>query len=181
MKFLSTLGFRMRKDFKFIAGGLTFIALVAVCIFFCLFRYMDSETVRRVKDVAQVHLHGMSNQEMNRYEAIKSLRFRQTGMKIETLHEKGVLSDAEKVKKELLELAHLQRLSSCTLVAEDGTLETIYGESIARLGDPSFLMDSLRAGSRSVTGGWGSTGQLVIYASPLSVSMSSGKRSLGLL
>lgn len=42
-------------------------------------------------------------------------------------------------------------------------------------------MDSLRAGSRSVTGGWGSTGQLVIYASPLSVSMSSGKRSLGLL
>ena len=142
---------------------------------------MDSETVRRVKDVAQVHLHGMSNQEVNRYEAIKSLRFRQMGMKIETLHEKGVLSDAEKVKKELLELAHLQRLSSCTLVAEDGTLETIYGESIARLGDPSFLMDSLRAGSRSVTGGWGSTGQLVIYASPLSVSMSSGKRSLGLL
>lgn len=116
MKFLSTLGFRMRKDFKFIAGGLTFIALVAVCIFFCLFRYMDSETVRRVKDVAQVHLHGMSNQEMNRYEAIKSLRFRQMGMKIETLHEKGVLSDAEKVKKELLELAHLSACQAALLL-----------------------------------------------------------------
>ncbi len=63
--------------------------LVAVCIFFFLFRYMDSETVWRVRDIAQVHLHGMSNQEVNRYEAIKSLRFRQMGMMIEPLHEKA--------------------------------------------------------------------------------------------
>ncbi|MBO4296030.1 MAG: response regulator [Desulfovibrio sp.] len=171
----------MRKEFNYIARGLTFILLVAVSLFFLVFRYMDSETQKRVHEIAQVHLHGMAVQEVNRYKAIKSLRFRQMATMIEALHEKGLISKAEDVRRELASIARLQRLESCALIGEDGELETVYGEPVAKLGDAGFLMDSLRAGSRAVSSGWASTGQLVIYASPLSVPMAKGKRSLGLL
>ncbi len=170
----------MKKEFKLIIGGFLFIFLLAIITFFSLNRYMDIQTEKDVRTIAQVHLQGVAEQELDRFEAIKAIRFTQIASmkkKIISMDSK----DSDRIYEELHNSAEFQNLSNCSLISEDGKLENVYGTAIEKLGDQNFLLESLIAGDKIVTGGWNIEEQIIIYASPLSVPMKNGEQSVGVL
>ena len=172
----------MKKEIKLIIAGLCTILVSIGVVFFFLYRFMDQQTERDIREIGRVFLDEKAHQEANRFEAIKSIRFRQMDSMKEKLEENGADADALEVRDSLAYAAEFQDLSNCSLISATGEKETVYGDPIVRLGDESFLMDSLAAGKdKIITGGWSQKEQLIIYASALSVPMTNGERSIGLL
>lgn len=170
----------MKKEFRLIVGGFLFIFALAIVTFASLNGYMNKQTEKDVRTIAQVHLQGVADQELNRFEAIKTIRFTQiASMKKEILSNNS--SDADHIFRIAQHAAEFQGLTNCTLVSEGGDLECVYGSPIEKLGDKDFLVKSLTEGNQIVTGGWGVDGQIIIYASPLSIPMHSGEKSIGIL
>ena len=67
----------MHASKKIIIGGLIFLFVLTGLIFFCLNSYMSSQTEKDVRRIASVHLEGMMGEELNRFEVIKQIFFRQ--------------------------------------------------------------------------------------------------------
>ena len=171
----------MKKEFKKIFAGLFFLLGLACIVFFALSRYMDSRTAQDVRRIAQVHLQGMMAQEANRFEDIKAIRRTQVDSLKAALQELEIKADSGTVKATIVRSARFQNLANCSLLDADGVLSTLYGPPIAKLGDPTFLLNGLLDGRQIVTGGWTDSEQLIIYAAPISVPMPGGKRSIGIL
>ena len=170
----------MKKEFRLIAGGFLFIVILAVITFASMNAFMNVQTEKDVRTIAQVHLQGIAEQEMNRYEAIKTLRFGQiASLKKEILDNNT--QNVEETYSDIKLFASFQDLTNCTLITENGEMDTIYGTPIERLGDEEFLLENLKKGEQVVTGGWNLDSQIIIFASPLSISMKNGKKSIGLL
>ncbi|MCR5257725.1 MAG: HAMP domain-containing histidine kinase, partial [Desulfovibrio sp.] len=171
----------MKKEFKKIFAGLFFLLGLACLVFFALSHYMDSRTAQDVRRIAHVHLQGMMDQEESRFETIKSIRRTQVDSLKAALQRLEVGADSGAVKSVIVRASIFQNLANCSLVEADGTLSTMYGAPIAKLGDPDFLLKGILAGRQVVTGGWTSSEQLIIFATPFSAPMSGGRRSVGIL
>ncbi len=171
----------MKKTYRLIVGGAVFILILAVVVFFSLNSYMDRKTESDVRNIAQVHLQGIAREENDRYEAIKDIRFSQVRSLKNSIKQLGEDSDAKSVLQAIRDAAEFQTLTNCALVSKSGTIETVFGDPIVKLGDSKFLMDSLKDEKEIVTGGWDEKKQLIIYASPLTVEMENGEKSIGLL
>ncbi len=143
----------MKKEFRLIAGGFLFIVILAVITFASMNAFMNVQTEKDVRTIAQVHLQGIAEQEMNRYEAIKTLRFGQiASLKKEILDNNT--QNVEETYSDIKLFASFQDLTNCTLITENGEMDTIYGTPIERLGDEEFLLENLKKGEQVVTGGW---------------------------
>ena len=171
----------MTKQYKQIFAGLFFLLGLACIVFFALSSYMDGRTAQDVRRIAHVHLKGMLDQEKDRFEAIKSIRRTQVDSLQATLQRLEAGADSETVKGAIARAALFQNLANCSLVEADGTLSSMFGNPIVKLGDPDFLLRSILAGRQVVTGGWTVSEQLIIYAAPFSAPMSGGRRSVGIL
>ena len=175
------VGGTMRHDTKVIVGGLLFIFILAIVVFLSLNRYMDMQTEKDVRQIADVYLQGVVDQEADRFESIKSIRFTQLDAMLEEIAALGENPSTDQVNNVINAMGHMQRLENCSLVSASGEIASVYGAPIVRLGDPSFLMEGIREGKQFVTGGWSDEMQYMIYASPLSVPMQNGEQSIGIL
>ena len=172
----------MKKEYKVILIGLCAMIASIGMVFFFLYRVMDDQTEKDVREIGRVFLVEKARQEANRFNAIKKLRFSQIDSMTKQLKESGAALDAEETSNVLAQAAGFQDLANCSLVDADGRIETVFGDPIERLGDESFLMNSLiEEKEQIVTGGWTKKDQLIIYASPLSVPMENSEKSIGLL
>ena len=172
----------MKKELKLIIAGLCTILVSIGVVFFFLYRFMEAQTEKDIREIGRVFLEEKARQEANRFEAIKSIRFSQMDSMKESLDEAGEEVDANLIRQALAYAAEFQDLSNCSLISASGEQETIYGDPIVRLGDESFLTDSLaKKKEKIITGGWSDKEQLIIYACSLSVPMLDGEKSLGLL
>ncbi len=171
----------MNKKMGMIVGGLGFLLILSVAVLLGLNIYMDGQTEKDVRNIANVHLEGMTNSEVDRFDSIKDIRFSQIDSMIENVEEMGESVSHEEIKKSMERSANFQDLATCALIADDGTLETIFGDDIVRLGDQNYLTGSMKEKKRIVTGGWSEKEQLAIYAAPMAVKMDSGKESVGVL
>ncbi|MCR5258724.1 MAG: response regulator [Desulfovibrio sp.] len=171
----------MIKQYKQIFAGFFFLLGLACLVFFALSHYMDSRTAQDVRRIAHVHLQGMLDQEKDRFEAIKAIRRTQMNSLKDALRRLDIGADGEAVKATIVRAALFQNLANCSLVEADGTLSSVYGAPIVKLGDPDFLLKGILSGREIVTGGWTAREQLIIYAASLSVPMPGGKRSAGIL
>ncbi len=171
----------MRKEIKVLIGGLLFILLLAVAVFALLASYTTRQTEADVSRIAHVHLQGISELESERFDAIVDLRFRQVDSILRELARHDVATDHDKTAAVLRRFAAFQSAENCSLISDSGETETVYGESIVRLGDGSFLRGNLQAGRRAVTGAWTDSMQVIVYATPLRLTMSNGSTSIGML
>lgn len=171
----------MKKEYRLIIEGFIFIFILAVITFSTMNRYMDLQTEKDVRTIAQVHLQGVAEQELNRFEAIKAIRFSQMSSMKKEIIDSDTPAAADDVYKKLRHSAEFQNLTNCTLISADGEADSVYGSLIEKFGDKDFLLKSLKEGESIVTGGWSVDEQIIIYASPLSVPMKNGKKSMGML
>ncbi len=171
----------MKKEFRLIVASLIFLVTLSLVVFLSLTRYMDGQTTKDVRIIAQVYLQGMAVQEANRFDNIKDIRFSQIDAIKNELKTAAESGNEDSEREIIASAAKHQVLENCSLISEDGTIDTIYGMPIERLGDPSFLMRGLKNGEEFVTGGWNGDMQFVIYVSPLAIPMADGSESVGIL
>ena len=171
----------MTKEYKQIFAGLFFLLGLACIVFYAFSHYMDSRTAQDVRMIAHGHLQGIMEQEASRFEAIKAIRRTQVDSLRATLQELEIEADSNTVKSAIIRASLFQNLANCSLLDAEGNLSTVYGSPLLKLGDPDFLLKGILGGRQIVTGGWTDSGQLIIYAAPLSVSMPGGRRSVGIL
>ena len=172
----------MKKELKQIIAGLCLLLVAVMAVFYGLYRMMDRQTERDVREIGRVFLEEKARQEAHRFEAIKAIRYSQMESMKRELEELDDPDDPRAVHDALVNAAKFQDLSNCSLISSSGKIETVYGEPIERLGDTAFLMDSLATETKViVTGGWGATQQMIIYAEPLALPMLDKEMSVGLL
>lgn len=169
-----------KKTFWLILGSVVFLMALAVATFLTLNRYMDGETEKDVQEIARVHLQGVANEEVNRFNAVKKIRFAQVD-DIEAEVRAMTAPDAAAVAETIRRNAAYQQLVSCVLVSESGRFVDVAGEPMIAYDDAEQLADRLRAGESVVSGGYAEMQQVIIYAVPISVPMEDGERSIGLL
>nr|MCR5747773.1 hypothetical protein [Lachnospiraceae bacterium] len=171
----------MKKEYKVIIAGGLFIFALAIVVFTSLNKYMDGQTESDVRSIGKVYLQGIVNEELEHFNSIKTIRFTQINSMVKELQKNGT-DDTAGSYEIIKNAAEFQDLASCALFSEDGSIETVYGPKVEKLGDESYLRSSLKEGKHVVTGGWDADGQqLVIYAAPIAVKMTNGTHSMGLL
>ncbi|MCR5108565.1 MAG: response regulator [Lachnospiraceae bacterium] len=171
----------MKKELRYIITGFVLVVTIAIVIFLSLYRYMSKQTEKDVRAIAEVHLKGIVNEELDRYSVVKGIRFGQ----LNALKDEILSADADigsgKMQEIVEKYASFQDLESCALISEEGSIEVLYGLDITKFGDMEYLTESMKSGEEIVTGGWHDDEQLIIYASPISVEMSDGSESIGFL
>ena len=170
----------MKKEVKVIIGGSIFIFLLAFVVFLSLNTFMNAQTEKDVREIGDVYLKGTCDQEVDRYNAVKKIRFSQMDVMKKKVVEKGA-ADAQNVKAVLSDEAQDQNFEGCFLIDAQGNLETVSGDPIVKLGDITYLEDSMKAKKNVITGGWNAKEQVIIYAESYDAPMDNGNRSVGLL
>ncbi|MCR5102700.1 MAG: response regulator [Butyrivibrio sp.] len=170
-----------KKILRLIVGGFVFIFFLAVIVFTSLNHYMDKQTEKDVRKIANVHLLGMANEEINRFEAVKDIRYTQVESMIEVVEKDYSEAGADEVADILRNAADFQDLSNCSLISESGNVSKIYGYEIREFGDIDYLMENVLEGKRVVTGAWTANEQVIIYAYPFEAEMDTGEKSVALL
>ena len=155
-------------------------SVVELGVMFGLQQYMAREAEADVREIAQVHLKGVSGEEVNHFNVIQMIRFEElrdfrTG--IDRMDEPTPREIASTIRR----IAANQRLISCVLVTESGEFVHIEGARMISYDDSRYVLEHLRRGESFLTGGYSEQCQVVIYAAAFEAPMENGEMSIGLL
>ena len=164
-----------KRNFLLILCSVVFLLVLSAVTFLTLDRHMDTETEKDVREIARVHLQGVANEEVNRFNAVKRIRFAQVDdieAEVRALSAPGADAVAEVIRRN----AAYQQLVSCVLVSESGRFVDMAGEPMVAYDDSEHLIDCLRAGGSMVSSGYAELQQVIIYAVAFSAPMEGGER-----
>ena len=170
----------MHHTNKVLVGGAILIFLLTGIVFFCLDYYMSIQTETDVRRIAAVHLEGMMNEELNRFEVIKEIFFRRSYGLLEILNDTNV-NDRTAIHRKVAAYSFSQSLPSCSLISASGHIETIFGKKVVKFNDPNFVVESLKNLQRAVTAGWDERGQIIAFCLPYFMPMENGENSIGIV
>lgn len=127
-------------------------SVVELGVMFGLQQYMAREAEADVREIAQVHLKGVSGEEVNHFNVIQMIRFEElrdfrTG--IDRMDEPTPREIASTIRR----IAANQRLISCVLVTESGEFVHIEGARMISYDDSRYVLEHLRRGESFLTGG----------------------------
>ncbi|MCR5273289.1 MAG: response regulator [Lachnospiraceae bacterium] len=169
-----------RRSFSLIISGFVFIFVISIITFLGLNHYMEGETEDDVKAIASVYLHGIADEESNRFNAIKNIRFEQIDAMLTEAMGEGVKTE-EEIYASIKRSAEFQDTSSCLLVAANGDMQLIEGEELTNFGSKDYIISTLVDGKKAVATGENNTEKLVLYCVPAHINMENGAVSVGLI
>ena len=169
------------KARRMIVGGFLFIVVMSVSVFFAMNQYMGVRTSSDVRQVAQSYVTGIAAEALYHFATIKDIRFSQMFHLKDWVNSHADLNNAQSTADTISARAETQGLTTCALIAEDGSFETVYGVPFKSFGDPKFLMEHVKSGDMGVTGGRNERGQVIVWYIPASYPMRDGRRSVGMI
>lgn len=171
---------RMSRYARMAIACILIFSVVELGVMLALQLYMDRKAEADIREIAQVHLKGVSGEEVNHFNVIQMIRFEEM-QDFRTGIERMTAPTAEEIAGTIRRIAANQRLISCELVTEDGEFVHIEGARMISYDDSRYVLAHLRRGESFLTGGYSEQCQVVIYAAPFDVPMENGERSIGLL
>lgn len=166
---------------KLIFGGFFFIVIMSVLVFFNMNRYMENRTQNDVRQVAQSYVEGVASESLHHFTSFSSLRFGQVYSLLDWVNSQVPIGDVNAVYGEIQRIARFQALSTCALVAEDGSFETVYGIPFKSFRDIDFVIQRIKVQERAITGGQNDREQVIIWYVPAQYPMKNGKVSSGII
>ncbi len=159
----------------------SFWGMIAICVvvFVCLAIMMSYQTKNTIEEVSDIYMGEMNVQLQQKFSAIITLRLGQLNSVIERTPPTDEYNELE--LEELRISAEVRKFSSLAFYAEDGEIETVYGEKI-ELVDNSEVMLSLNEEGELVTRGVNEAGDKVLVLGKIAhYPMKNGKTSKILL
>lgn len=139
----------------------SFLGMIVVCVvvFVGLTVFMSNQTKKTIKEVSNIYMDEMNMQLQQKFSAIISLRLEQVNGVIELT---PPTDEYDELSLEGLCIsAEVRKFSSLAFYAEDGEIETVYGEKI-QLVDSGDVMSSLNEEGELVTRGVNEAGDKVL-------------------
>ena len=169
------------KTNRLIIGGFLFIVVMSVAVFYAMNQHMGSRTQEDVRQVAQSYVEGIATEEMYHAATIADLCFGQAFRLTKWVNGHSNLNDPNSVVAAIQSIAAFQSLSTCALVAEDGTFDTVYGSPFVEFGDAAFVVEQAKSHRIAMTGGRNWQGQVIVWYVPAEYPMRDGRRSAGII
>ncbi|MCR4674910.1 MAG: response regulator [Lachnospiraceae bacterium] len=169
-----------KKSFSLIIGGLLFIFALSIITFLGLNHYMDNETEEDVREIANVYLHGIADEEANRFNAIKSVRFQQVDYILNDVASESYETN-EQLYAAIEKGAAFQEVPTCALIDAEGNLQLIEGKKLEVFNSKDFVISSLKNNQKAVATGENTERKVVLYCVPYTVPMENGNESIGFI
>ncbi|MCR4901771.1 MAG: response regulator [Butyrivibrio sp.] len=167
-----------------IIGGMLFVIALSIIVFLSMNHYMDKQTSKDVKIIAQTYLEGITKEELFHYDSIAEIRFNQIEYLKTEVAKKIAISgkdDAKAYAEAICEAAEFQSLRTCALISGTGNVESVYGNPLTSLDNKDYILSSLESNLAISTSGDNSNEKLIIWVAPASYPMSNGEMSVGIL
>ena len=166
---------------RMIVGGFIFIIVAALAVFYSMNRYMENQTSKDVRQVAESYVGGIAIEALYHYTAVRDIRIEQSFHIKDYVATHSNIANAAEVVAAMKRIAESQSVATCALIADDGSVETVYGLPFKSFGDLDFVMSKLKVGDVAVSGGYNERDQIVIWSVPANFAMQNGKTSVGIL
>ena len=167
------------KTTRFLTISLIGAVLLCVCVFSVLLVAMDRRSQDTINDVGTLYMSGMSEEISMHFSTTMELRLSQLEAIVETLPPDS--ADHSILSAELAYGAQVRGFEALSLLADDGSFESLFGEQ-AELEDPDSFLTSLRNGEKKIAVAIDEDGDKVILMGvPVAYCLSSGEDSLALV
>ena len=115
----------MGRILPFGGRGILFLILLAVGVFYTMNDYMIEETEWDMREVARIHMQEMADERIGRFNAVKRVLFD----RLDNIAAALGRGDRAAVQG----FSSIERLTSCALLSDAGTMEQLYGEPFGSL------------------------------------------------
>lgn len=160
----------------------SFFAVVFICIVAVVWALFSvtKNTNKTITEVNDIYMSEMNRQIQQKFSTIINLRTVQLNGTYKRTPPNAAVS-REKILAELSISAEVREFSYLGFLAEDGTMETVYGESVT-LHDMQRTLATLQGGDNVVTRGYNAEGEkILILGIEAAYEMNGGKTSFALL
>ncbi len=169
-----------RKTIKFLKGSFVSIIVICIVVFVWMTLFMAKETQQTIIEVSDIYMSEMNTQVQQKFSSIVSLRM----VQLEGVYKRTppyTEGNRDNMMEQLKISAEIRNFSSLGFLAEDGEIETVYGEQI-HLVDYSDAFASLKNNGSIVAQGCNDSGETVLILGMEAVySMESGQKSVALI
>ncbi len=165
---------------KFLRNSFIYIIIISILVFLCFAIYMSSKTKNAIVEVSDIYMSEINQQIQQKFSSVISIYM----VQLEGIY-KRTSPDAEGSREDMLEelqiSANIREFSYLGFLAEDGEIETVYGEEI-ELVNSDEVIDSLKDNGSCVELGYNESGkQILVLGMEANYTMKSGKTSFSLI
>ncbi|MCI8849646.1 MAG: response regulator [Oscillibacter sp.] len=161
---------------RFLTVSLLLVAISCVCIFSFLAFFMNRKSADTISSVGTIYMTGMGEKVSQHFETTIDLRLIQVESLVDTIS-----SGSPGLRSNLVYNAQARGFEGLSFYSDDGTFDTLYGDTITLADSESFLK-SLRVGAKKVAVGVDPEGEkFVLLGVPAQYPMRGGGESVALV
>ncbi len=169
-----------KEIIKFLRNSFISILLICIGVFVCLTIFMSSKTDKSIWEISDTYMSEINKQIQQKFSAIISIRMAQ----LEGVY-KRTPPDTEDNRFDLIKQlqisADVREFSTLAFLAENGDIETVYGESVTFVDKEEAVAATKKDGS-FVAYGYNNHGEAVlILGTDAGYEMANGKTSVSLV
>nr|WP_300658602.1 response regulator [uncultured Acetatifactor sp.] len=167
------------RSIRFLYLSIVSVSVLIVGLFALLAVFMNRKSVETIEEVGKMYMTGMSEQISLHYETVIGLRLSQVSSIVDIIPPDS--SDQEQLLADLEYNAKARGFEHLGLVAEDGTIEMVYGEQVSVLDEAPFIM-SLRNHKEKIAVAEDTSGKgVVLLGVPCEYRMQDGSQAIALV
>ena len=167
------------RSIRFLYLSIVSVSVLIVGLFALLAVFMNRKSVETIEDVGKMYMTGMSEQISLHYETVIGLRLSQVSSIVDIIPPDS--SDQEQLLADLEYNAKARGFEHLGLVAEDGTIEMVYGEQVSVLDEAPFIT-SLRNHKEKIAVAEDTSGKgVVLLGVPCEYRMQDGSQAIALV
>ena len=167
------------RSIRFLYLSIVSVSVLIVGLFALLAVFMNRKSVETIEEVGKMYMTGMSEQISLHYETVIGLRLSQVSSIVDIIPPDR--SDQEQLLADLEYNAKARGVEHLGLMAEDGTIEMVYGEQVSVLDEAPFIM-SLRNHKEKIAVAEDTSGKgVVLLGVPCEYRMQDGSQAIALV
>ncbi len=167
------------RSIRFLYLSIVSVSVLIVGLFALLAVFMNRKSVETIEEVGKMYMTGMSEQISLHYETVIGLRLSQVSSIVDIIPPDS--SDQEQLLADLEYNAKARGFEHLGLVAEDGTIEMVYGEQVSVLDEAPFIT-SLRNHKEKIAVAEDTSGKgVVLLGVPCEYRMQDGSQAIALV
>ncbi len=167
------------RSIRFLYLSIVSVSVLIVGLFALLAVFMNRKSVETIEEVGKMYMTGMSEQISLHYETVIGLRLSQVSSIVDIIPPDS--SDQEQLLADLEYNAKARGFEHLGLMAEDGTIEMVYGEQVSVLDEAPFIT-SLRNHKEKIAVAEDTSGKgVVLLGVPCEYRMQDGSQAIALV
>lgn len=162
-----------KKTNQFLRRSLIILLSICIVVFLCLTVFMTRKTEESIRDITEIYMLEINTQIQQKFSSIVELRLEQVEGIINRNPPETAEND-ENILKELEDSAEIRNFTYLAFLAEDGSMEKLYGENI-ELDSCDSALEMLEEKGSLVTRGISDSGEnMLILGKVAAYPMSEG-------